>query len=48
VSLIKKLFHHIKKTKRNIYGTKTKKYNKKTNKKIDFMFGSVYNEGIRK
>ena len=48
VSLKKKLFYHIKKQKETFIEQKQKNKTKKTNKKIDFVFGSVYNEGIRK
>ena len=42
------LFYHIKKQKETFIEQKQKNKTKKTNKTIDFMFDSVYNEGVRK
>jgi len=41
-------FYHIKNKKKHLLNKNKKNKTKKTNKKIDFVFGSVYNEGIRK
>jgi hypothetical protein len=48
VSLIKQLFYPVKKQKETFIQQKQKNKTKKRTKKIDFVFGSVYNDGIRK